>query len=335
MGNIFKVSEEVWLKKLMMDVIINNADKYIQKLDYIEVFLNTLHQMIKSDKTMLDLDSNSILYYISKVLSLNLNYDIMLTILKILKQTSRSKSVDTSSNIVEVINILKSLEKFDRFHDDEFLNLFSQIITYLCMNTSYYKEVSTEFIFFILTYINSKQSSSWIHVKLLEDAKNISVYFCNIEEDIARKVCDLINSIYKLNIEDKNNKNLMNLFQVISSLSIKSEVVKNIFNEMNFHTQLKDNLTKNLLDDSLLEYQLKGCLLNLKVKKYDPSQRATGSSTLRSQTLNFVTSEIKDSVKDYLNTERQVKMYKCLNLAILKKVKEKKSLWSSIKIWKK
>jgi hypothetical protein len=127
----------------------------------------------------------------------------------------------------------------------------------------------------------------------------------------------------------------MNLFQVISSLSIKSEVVKNIFNEMNFHTQLKDNLTKNLLDDSLLEYQLKGCLLNLKVKKYDPSQRATGSSTLRSQTLNFVTSEIKDSVKDYLNTERQVKMYKCLNLAILKKVKEKKSLWSSIKIWKK
>jgi hypothetical protein len=71
---------------------------------------------------------------------------------------------------------------------------------------------------------------------------------------------------------------------------------------------LKDNLTKNLLDDSLLEYQLKGCLLNLKIKKYDNSQRGTGSSTLRSQTLNFVTSEIKEEVKIYLKSERHVKM---------------------------
>jgi hypothetical protein len=74
-NNIFKISNEIWLKKFMMSVIVNNADKYLVKQNYIEIFLKTIYQMIKADKSILDEDSASILYYISKLLSVKLNYN--------------------------------------------------------------------------------------------------------------------------------------------------------------------------------------------------------------------------------------------------------------------
>jgi hypothetical protein len=306
-NNVFKLSKEIWLKKFMMDVIINNADKYLNKQDYIEIFLKTLYNMIKSDKTIIDMDNSSIIYYMSKLLSINLSYNMAVMMLKAIKHLSRSKSINTSSNLIEVIKILKTMEMTEKFHDDEVLLLFSQILSYLCVNTSYHRELSSSFILFFLKYLIKKPTSSNIHSRLLEDLKNNCVYFFIYDEETSKQICDLIYCCFDINLKEKNKKNLMNICQMISSLCIQSELVKISMNEMNFSESLKETLMHDNIDDTLLEYQMKGCLLNLKIKRPQISSKQTNSSTLRSMSLVFTRLEVKDEIKIYLQTERQIK----------------------------
>jgi hypothetical protein len=298
------------LKKFMMDVIVNNADKYLLKQDYIEIFLSTMYMMIKSDKTILDLDCTSILYYISKILSVKLNYNIIMNILKILKQVGRSKNINTSSNLNEIIKILKFLEQNKEYHDDEIIAIFSQILGYLCVNTSFYKELSNEFIGFLLEYLGVKPSNSEIHVKLLEDLKNISVYFHINNEEISIKVAELIHRIFLINLHDKHKKNLMNVFQIISSLCIQSENMKSALNDLKFNSELRGLLSKDGFEDTLLDYQAKGCLLNLKLKKSmgTTTSKMTNASTLRSMSIILSQVEVKEEVREFLKAERLVKV---------------------------
>jgi hypothetical protein len=327
-NNIFNISNEIWLKKFMMDVIVNNADKYLTKHEYVQLFLNTMYSMIKSDKVILDLDCSSILYYISKISNIKLNYVILLTILKILKSVSRSKNINVSSNLTEMMKIMKFIEESKNFHDDDVILLFSQILGCLCVNTSIYKEISNDFIIFLIECLNSKNVNDEIYSKLLEDLKNISVYFHIKDEESSMKISKLVYSTFKANIsnlseasEEKinstnsnqstsNKKNLMNIFQIISSFCIQSEYMKIALNEIKFNEELKTLLNKDSLDDTLLDYQAKGCLLNLKMKKnLAISSKLTNSSTLRSMSIVISHVEVKDEVKFYLKTERTVKVY--------------------------
>jgi hypothetical protein len=309
-NNIFKISNEIWLKKFMMDVIVNNADKYITKQDYIEIFLNAMYFMIKSDKSILDIDCSSILHYMSKILVVKLNYNLIINILKIIKVVSRSKNINTTSNLNEIIKIMKFIEESKQYHDDDLILLFSQILGYLCVNTSFYKELSNQFIIFLIEYLNTKPSNSEIHTKLLEDLKNISIYFHILNETTAHKVSELIYKTFMINFDDKNKKNEMNIFQIISSLCIQSEQVKIALNELNFNKNLKELLEKDSFNDTLLEYQAKGCLLNLKLKKNEVlnTRTTTQSSNLRSMSIILSKVEVKDEVKVFLKTERLVKM---------------------------
>lgn len=328
-NNIFNISNEIWLKKFMMDVIVNNADKYLTRHEYVQLFLNTMYSMIKSDKVILDLDCSSILYYISKVSNVKLNYFILLTILKILKSVSRSKNINISSNLTEMMKIMKFIEESKSFHDDDVILLFSQILGCLCVNTSIYKEISNDFIIFLFGYLNTKNVSNEIYSKLLEDLKNISVYFHIKNEETSMKISKLIYSTFNANIsslreisEEKitstnsnqslanSKKNLMNIFQIVSSFCIQSEYMKIALNEIKFNEELKCLLNKDSLDDTLLDYQAKGCLLNLKIKKnIAMSSKLTNCSTLRSMSIVISHVEVKDEVKLYLKTERTVKVY--------------------------
>jgi hypothetical protein len=307
-NNVFQMSTEIWLKKFMMDVIINNADKYLNKQDYIEIFLKSLYNMVKSDKTIIDMDSSSILYYMSKLVSVSLSYNMVVIMLKTIKQISRSKSINTTSNLTEIIGVLKTLELNEKFHDDEMLILFSQILCYLCVNTSYYKELSSNFVIFFLKYLIKKPANSSIHSRLLEDLKNISVYFYISDEEMSKEICDLIYCCYDMNLKERNKKNLMNACQMISSLCIQSELVKISLNEIGFNENLKETLMQDNLDDTLLEYQIKGCILNLKLKKLGVLSKQTNGSMLMNMSLTFTRLEVKDEIKIFLQTERSIKM---------------------------
>ena len=169
--NIFTSSKETWIRKILIDVIFNNSDKYMSKQEFVELFLTTLYNMIKIDKAIVEMTCSSIIYYVSKNLNVNLNRNMITHILKIMKHISFTKSLDFSSFLVDIIKILKLFEQQNGFHSDDLVILFSEIIGNFCIHTSFYKEISNEFIGFVLEYAYSKEPNSNTHSKLL-------VYYC-------------------------------------------------------------------------------------------------------------------------------------------------------------
>ncbi len=161
---------------------------------------------------------------------------------------------------------------------------------------------------FLLKYASKKVTQSPTHSKLLEDLKNISVYIYIKNEEVAIKIADLLKFLYSVNFSDKENKNLMNIFQIVSSFCIQSEQIKVALNNIGFHETLKESLNKDIFEDTLLQYQAKGCLLNLKQKKVNMSAKLTNSSTLRSMSINLAQVEVKEEVFLFLRSEKTVKM---------------------------
>lgn len=165
--NIFISSKEIWIKKILIDVIFNNSDKYISKQEYVELFLTTLYNMIKTDKAIVEMCCNSIIYYVTKNLNVNINKSMISHILKIMRHISYIRNIDFTSLLVDISKILKLFESQSTFHTDEMVILFSEIIANFCVYTSIYKEISTEFISMILEYAYSKEINSPTHSKLL------------------------------------------------------------------------------------------------------------------------------------------------------------------------
>ena len=102
----------------------------------------------------------------------------------------------------------------------------------------------------------------------------------------------------------------MNIFQITSSLCIKSESLKLAFGELKFQLKLKELIEKDVLQDTMLEYQAKGCLVNLKVKKIilEEGQSLKKSNTLKTLDIAIESTEINDNLRKFLNTERLIKL---------------------------
>ena len=265
--NIFKSSSEIWIKKILIDVIFNNSDKYLSKQvksilkkEFIELFLNTLYNMIKSDKNIIELTCSSILFYISKNVKVNLNIDMLFKILKIFKSITNTTSLDVASHLKDIIKILKLFEMQKSLHNDEIVIFFSEILCNLCLNTSFYKEISNEFIGFTLEYASMDSTNLITHSKLLENIKNICVFIHIANDSIGTKVAVTLMKIFNKNLVDNSNnrKNLINLFQIISALCLQSDYVKDALLELKFRKQLKEIIKSKSIDDNLLEYQIKG-----------------------------------------------------------------------------
>ena len=311
-NNLFQLSSEIWLKKFLMDVIINNEDKYLNKQEYLEIFLQTLYLIVKSDNSIMDMDSQSILFFISKLMDSKLNFNLTIWIIKILKQISKIKNINSQSNMNEFLKILNVIIKTEDVHEDELIYYISLIISALCLNTNFYLEKSTQnYCIFLINSIARKDSSSVLQGKILEDMKNISVYFLIDEEYATKAIADGIGKLYEKNMENCNKKNLMNIFQIVSALCIKSEGLKHAFAEIKFNLKLKELIEKDVLQDTMLEYQAKGCLVNLKVKKVveEFENMMKKSSTLRNLNIEIAETEINENLADYLKEERQIKLY--------------------------
>ena len=222
--------------------------------------------MIKHDKTIIEIDSMSILYYLLKILEVKLNDTIIINILKILKQTSKCPKINNTDNIKEMLKVLKCIENQHTFHNDEILLIFSQIISILCKNTSHYKDIAKEFYIFLFEYIMTKECNSIVHTVILEDLKLISSYVSISTQELGEKISDILivifNKNYTNNNKYNNQKNLINVFQIISTLAIHSETLKELLINKNLLSNLKSHLSSNKFD-SMLEYQAKGNFLIL------------------------------------------------------------------------
>jgi len=309
-NNLFQISNEIWLKKFLMDVIINNEDKYLNKQEFIEIFLQTLHLMIKSDKSILDMDSHSILFFISKLMDTKLNINLIIWIIKIIKQLSKLKSISSESNMNEFLRILDIIIKMENLHEDELIYYFSFIITSLCLNTNFYlNKKSQSYFVFLLYYISKRDANNMLQGKILEEMKNISVYFLIDEESTSHLIADYLVKLFDINLEISNKKNLMNIFQITSALSIKSESLKIAFSLIKLQNKIKDLIEKDVLQDTMLEYQAKGCLVNLKIKKnQEESQSMKKYATLKTLNISIEQTEINDNLTEFLRTERQFKL---------------------------
>jgi len=228
--------------------------------DFIELFLNTLYDMIKSDKKIIDLSCSSILYYIAKNLNVNLNSDMLLQTLKIFKQISNTKSLDLSSHLNDIMKILKQFENHKSLHNDEIVIFFSKILCNLCLKTSFYKEISNEFIGFTLEYACRDKTSHNTQTKLLENIKNICVFIHIENEKTGTEVANLLTKLYSKNISNtiSNKKILINLFQIISALCLQTDFIKSSLLDLKFNKMLKEKINSKLIEDNLLEYQIKG-----------------------------------------------------------------------------
>ncbi len=311
MNNLFQLSnEEGWLKKYLIDVIINNQDKYLQKQEYIEIFLQTLCFMVKTDISFLIQDSQSIIFFISKLMDTKLNLNLIIWIIKILKNITKSKSINTAGNIIEILKILDTIINMEGLHEDELIYYISLIIGSMCSNTTFYLDPKAQNYFvFLLKYISKKDSFNVLQTKILEDMKNISVYFLINEEESSKEVADSLFNLFENNLKNSNKKNLMNIFQITSALCIKSEGLKLAFNELKFQRQLKDLIEKDLLKDTMLEYQAKGCMVNMKIKKIVLGEGTIKkSSTLKTLDISIESTVIDNSLKEFLITERQIKL---------------------------
>lgn len=311
-NNLFQLSSEIWLKKFLMDVIINNEDKYLNKQEFMEIFLQTLCLMVKSDQSILEMDSQSILFFISKLMDTKLNLNLVIWIIKIFKQITKAKSINNSGNTNELLKILDTIIKMESLHEDELIYYISLIIGSMCSNTTFYLDNKTQNYFvFLLRYISKKDSFNILQAKILEDMKNISVYFLINDMDCTKETAECLEGLFDINLQNSNKKNLMNIFQIISSLCIKSEDLKIAFNELKFQNKLKENLLdKNSLQDTMLEYQAKGCMVNLKIKKIilEDGQSLKKSNTLKTLDIAIESTEINDNLRKFLNTERQIKL---------------------------
>ena len=264
--------------------------------------------MIKTDKNIIDLTCSSILYYISKNLNVNLNGDMLFKILKIFKHITNTKNLDFSSHLNDIIKILKLFEVQTSLHNDELVLFFSEILCNLCLNTSFYKEISNEFIGFVLDYTCMNDTNLNTHSKLLENIKNICV-FIHIENEVTgHKVADLLSKIFTRNLNENNKKNLINLFQIISALCLQSDFIKSSLHELKFNKILKEIIKSNTIKDNLLEYQIKGCLINLKQNNYSNSKKMTNASSLNSMSTIIPNVELKEEVREFLKIERKVKL---------------------------
>lgn len=310
-NNLFQITNEIWLKKFLMDVIINNEDKYLNKQEYIEIFLQTLYLMVKSDQSILDMDSQSILFFISKLMDTKLNINLIIWIIKILKQLSKMKSINSESNKNEYFKILDIIVKMENLHEDELIYYISFIISSLCLNTNFYLDPKSQHYFvFLLNYIVKKDAFNILQSKILEDMKNISVYFLINEENCAKEISESLIKLFDLNLENSNKKNLMNIFQITSALSIKSEALKVAFSELKLQTKIKELIEKDILQDTMLEYQAKGCLVNLKIKKIiNETQTLKKSSTLQMLNISIEQTEVNENLMEFLKTERHIKLY--------------------------
>lgn len=309
-NNLFQISNEIWLKKFLMDVIINNEDKYLNKQEYIEIFLQTLYLMVKSDQSILEMDSQSILFFISKLMDTKLNMNLIIWIIKILKQLSKMKSINTESNKNEYLKILDIIIKMENLHEDELIYYISFIISSLCLNTNFYLDPKAQHYFvFLLNYIAKKDAFNILQSKILEDMKNISVYFLIDEETSSKAISETLLKLFDLNLESSNKKNLMNIFQITSALSIKSEALKLVFGELKLQNKIKELIEKDILQDTMLEYQAKSCLVNLKIKKIvEEQQNLKKSSTLRTLNISIEQTEINDNLMEFLKNDRQIKL---------------------------
>jgi len=214
--------------------------------------------MIKSDKDIIELTCSSILFYIAKNLNCNLNGDMLYQILKIFRHITNTKSLDFSSHLNDIIKILKLFEQQTTLHNDELLIFFSEILCNLCLNTSFYKEISHQFISFLLDYAAKEDININTQSKLLENVKNISVFIHIENEVIGDKVAHILTNIFTRNLNENNKKNLINLFQIISSLCLQSDYIKYSLRELRFNKKLKEIIKSKIIDDNLLEYQIKG-----------------------------------------------------------------------------
>jgi len=309
-NNLFQISNEIWLKKFLMDVIINNEDKYLHKQEYIEIFLQTLYLMVKSDQSILDMDSQSNLFFISKLMDTKLNINLLIWIMKILKQLSKKKSINSEANMNEFLKILNSIIKMENLHEDELIYYISFIIASLCLNTNFYLEKSSQNYFvFLVDYIAKKDAFNILQGKVLEEMKNISVYFLIDDEACSKMISQSLLKLFDINLEQSNKKNLMNIFQITSALSIKSEPLKNAFGELKLQNKIKELIEKDILQDTMLEYQAKGCLVNLKIKKIiEETHSLKKSSTLKTLNISIEQTEVNENLMEFLKTERQVKL---------------------------
>jgi len=88
--------------------------------------------------------------------------------------------------------------------------------------------------------------------------KNISVFIHIENEVIGDKVAHILTNIFTRNLNENNKKNLINLFQIISSLCLQSDYIKYSLRELRFNKKLKEIIKSKVIDDNLLEYQIKG-----------------------------------------------------------------------------
>lgn len=309
-NNLFQLSNEIWLKKFLMDVIINNEDKYLSKQEYMEIFLQTLYMMVKSDQPILEMDSQSILFFISKLMDTKLNLTLIIWIIKILKQSTKIKAINNEAHMNEFFKFFDTILKMEYLHEDELIYYVSLIISALCLNTNFYMDSKTQIYFvFLLSYISKKDASNILQGKVLEDMKNISVYFLIDHEDSCKSVAEHLVKLFDINFQNGNKKNLMNIFQITSALCIKSEPLKVAFGEIKFQVKLKELIEKDILQDTMLEYQAKGCLVNLKTKKIIEEQSTLKkSTTLKTLNIGVEQTEVNENLVEFLKTEKTIKL---------------------------
>jgi len=259
--NLFKLATEIWLKKLLVDVVFNNTEKYLGRVEYIEIITEAISNMLKHDYSILDLDSHSIFYFITKIMFSQTNSNIITEILKLLKFIVRNKYVTSTFQVEELNKYLKFLLNEKILHQPLIISYFAGLVSLICTNTNYYTEIAHIYFPFILESCCEAESDSEIHGKLLEELKTISVYTQIKNESESDKVSNLLFKIFNSNFNNKNKKNLTIIFQVISSICIQSELVKEELNKKHLADIFKDLVTKNKFNDNLLDYQAKGKLL--------------------------------------------------------------------------
>lgn len=256
--NLFQLAKEIWLKKLLVDIIYNNTEKYLTRVEFIEVITEAISNMLKQDYTILDLDSQTVFYFISKIISSPINSSIITELLKLLKFIVRNKYITSTFQIEEINKYLKLIFDDKNQHKPSIIAQFSSLISLICTNTTYYSEMAQIYFSFILEYCCEADNNSDIHNKLLEEMKIISVYTQIKSENESDKISNLLFKVFNSNFHTKNKKNLTILFQIISSICIQSELVKEELNKKHLADILKDLVKNNCFNDNLLDYQAKG-----------------------------------------------------------------------------
>ena len=96
--------------------------------------------------------------------------------------------------------------------------------------------------------------------QVLENIKNICVFIHIENEKTGTEVASLLTKLYSKNISNtiSNKKILINLFQIISALCLQTDFIKSSLLDLKFNKMLKEKINSKLIEDNLLEYQIKG-----------------------------------------------------------------------------